>query len=70
VNERLSLDDFFSGDMGSNYSAIYRSIKEYTTIIRDCFLTRSYSLISCGPSWNENFEENKETCNAYWVLRK
>lgn len=70
VNERLSLDEFFSEDMVSNYSAIYRSVKEYTAIIRDCFLTRSYSLISCGPSWNENFEEDKETYNTYWVLRK
>lgn len=70
VSERLTLDQFYSADLSSDYSAIYRSIREYTALIRDFFLVKSYSLISSGPSWESDFDEERETYNAYWILRK
>lgn len=67
---RLTLNGFYSDDLLSEYSAIYRSLREYTTIIRDEFLEHDFSIISCGPSWNEDYNEAKETYNAYWIMRK
>ncbi len=70
VNERLTLNQFFSDDLESDYSAIYRPIYDCTQILFRHYIDNGYSIISSGPSWGGSFDENQETYHAYWILRR
>lgn len=70
VMERLTLNSFFSSELSSEYSAIYRSLKEYTCLFAKHFFKKTYSLIACSPTWPEDLSNRKETMSYYWILRK
>lgn len=60
----------YSDRLGMEYFAIYRSMKEYTDVITDLFLSGGYELIASGPSWNLSFDTERAVCNMFWVIRK
>ena len=70
ISERLTLNKFFSEELGVDYSAIYRSIAEYSAIFAELIVNKRYSLIACGPTWSEVVDYSKETSNWFWILKK
>lgn len=70
VNERFTLNQFYSEELTSVYSAIYRSLSEYTALFTEAFFKKGYTLVACSPTWPEDLENRKETMNYYWILRK
>ena len=70
VNERFTLNQFYSEELTSEYSAIYRSLAEYTALFTEAFFKKDYTLVACSPTWPEDLENRKETMNYYWILRK
>lgn len=70
VNERFTLNQFYSEELTSEYSAIYRSLSEYTDLFTEVFFKKGYTLVACSPTWPEDLENRKETMNYYWILRK
>ncbi len=70
INERFTLNDFYSEELSSGYSAIYRSLSEYTNLLTDTFFSKGYTHIACSPTWPEDLENRKETTNYYWILKK
>lgn len=70
MKERLTLDRFHSGELGADYSAIYRSLGEYTGLLADAYLSDGYILLGCGPTWSEAYDPDAQTDNWYWVMRK
>lgn len=70
IKERLTLADFYSDELNTNYNVIYRSLYEYTEIISKYFAGRGYALINCGPTWKEEINYDDETSNYYWILMK
>ena len=70
VNERFTLNHFYSEELTSEYSAIYRSLAEYTALFTETFFEKGYTLVACSPTWPEDLENRKETMNYYWILRK
>lgn len=66
VDSRYTLKDIYSNELTSNYSAIYRSIKEYRELFTNCF--SAYKLVSEGETFAENGLNNrKETTSYYWI---
>lgn len=70
VNERFTLNHFYSQELASEYNAIYRSLLEYTSLFTEAFFKKGYTLVACSPTWPEDLENRKETMNYYWILRK
>ena len=70
VNERFTLNNFYSHELACEYSAIYRSLSEYTKLFTKYFFDKKYTLVACSPTWPEDLENRKETMNYYWILRK
>lgn len=70
IRERFTLNQFYSKELSSEYSAIYRSLYEYTALFTEAFFKKGYTLVACSPTWPEDLENRKETMNYYWILRK
>ena len=72
IDSRLTLRNFYSEELQSDYNAIYRSLREYTFLIAKYFLSREngYKLLCCGPIWDNELENRKETMHFYWILEK
>lgn len=70
IKKRLTLVDFYSEELTAKYNVIYRSLYEYTKIFTKHFLNKGYTIISCGPTWNEGMDYENETSNHYWILMK
>ncbi len=67
VRERYTLNNIFSEELGSQYSAIYRSIEEYDDLLHQYF--GKYIEISRGETFGaENLHNRKETTSYYWII--
>lgn len=69
VSERLTLTDFFSEELNSNYNAIYRGLNEYEQLFTEHYYKKEYGILSSGSTWSEQLENRKETMNYYWILK-
>lgn len=70
LNERLTLKDFYSDELKCNYSAIYRTINEYDTLLKsmtnfESLTNSSNSSIGGGLLLTKETGAREET-NAYW----
>lgn len=70
ISERLTLNKFYSEDLGVSYSVIYRSLKEYTDYLVKAFLCGGYVLVACMPTWEDRIDYGAETSNYMWILKK
>lgn len=66
--DRLTLDNIYSEELTSNYSAIYRSIDEYESLWRKCL--HGYEVIDKGDIWEQNLKNRAETGPYFWVMKK
>ena len=65
--ERLTLDGIYSDELTSDYSAIYRSIREYEACWDECL--RGYRVLWKGEPWKD-LAIRKETTAYAWILQK
>lgn len=67
IYDRLTLKDIYSEELSSQYSAIYRSKKEYDNIFGKHF--SNMIIISEGDTFdNNNLHNRKETTSYYWIF--
>lgn len=69
-NTRFTLNNFYSEELNSRYSAIYRSINEYNHLFEDIYLQNSYKIIKSEATWTHEQENRKETLSWYWIIEK
>lgn len=70
VKKRLTLNKFYSEELGARYSVIYRSISEYSSIISKYLLSKGFFILACGPTWNDGIDYSCETDNWYWIIQR
>ena len=70
IKERLTLNNIYSAELTSSYSAIYRSIAEYQEYVQQIFTSGSYSLLHSGDMWEENAKNRRETTAYFWIIEK
>ena len=68
LNERLTLKNFYSEELKTDYSAIYRTSEEYETQIRQYF--KKYIAEETGLLLDENTGAREETNARYWFLNR
>lgn len=69
VQGRLTLQDIYSESLTQNYSAIYRSIKEYRDAFQSCF-GDSFTLLEEGKLFTEDLENRRDTIDYYFTYRR
>lgn len=70
INDRLTLNHFFSKEMDSEYSAIYRSVTQYKNVFDEIFLGSEYQYVAQGDMWEEKLSNRKETSSYFWIIKK
>lgn len=68
LNERLTLDNFFSDDLKSEYSAIYRTVSEYETYFNSALC--SLNVKGKGLLLDEKSGARTESNAMYWLITK
>lgn len=68
INQRLTLNKFYSEELKRNYSSIYRTPEEYEILIKK-YLS-NYNLIRTDLLLNEKSGAKKETNAQYWILER
>lgn len=69
IEQRLTLNHFFSEGLKQYYSAIYRSIKEYRESFQKEFVPE-YTLVQEGALFDEELRNHKETIDYYFVWKR
>lgn len=70
ADKRLTLNDFYSKELNSQYNAIYRSLDEYNKLFDKAYLNRGYRMVRSEATWKHELENRKETLSWYWVIEK
>lgn len=68
--ERLTLNETYSDELTSTYSAIYRSIAEYDAFFARFFPADSFTVVERDDMWKWNLHNRRETTAYYWIIRK
>lgn len=69
--QRLTLNQFYSKELTQNYSAIYRYVEDYTTLIEELFLEKGkMEWIASGELYEEELKNRKETVDYFYILKK
>ena len=69
-DERLTLNNFFSSELGSTYSAIYRSVREYAALFDEYFNAEDYNIVSEGETWESKQQNRSDTTSYYWIIER
>ena len=69
VEERLTLNQFFSEDLKTSYTAIYRDKDSYNRIIEDELVKKSNLKVKIqGDVFDTKLKNRIETKDYYWIL--
>lgn len=68
LENRFTLKDFYSKELNCDYSAIYRTCREYEKLIGEKL--NGFELITKGLLLDEKTGAREETNAGYWLLRK
>lgn len=68
LNERMTLKNFFSKELNSEYNAIYRTYEDYSNLISNFF--SNYTQISEEKMLDQETGAREETNAAYWFLKQ
>lgn len=69
IEQRLTLNNFFSDGLKQYYSAIYRSVKEYRDSFQKAFVPE-YILVQEGALFDEELRNHKETIDYYFIWKR
>lgn len=70
VNNRFTLNHYYSAEMNTDYSAIYRSIDQYHRLFNKEFIDSGFDTVSSGYTWDKELSNRDETTSYYWVFRR
>lgn len=68
LNYRMTLDNFYSNELKTNYSAIYRTKTEYESYLKSVLY--DYKILNSGFLLDDKIGARKETNAFYWFLKK
>lgn len=66
--ERLTLDNIWSGSLGDNYSAIYRTPEEYEKLFSA--MLKDFKINQSGMLLDEEMTVHSETSAKYFILKR
>ncbi len=69
LQSRLTLKDFYSKELQSQYSAIYRTIEEWEEINGDNYPSE-FKTVECDFTYPEDMRNRSDTADYYWVIKK
>ncbi len=67
--DRLTLQDFYSRELNTNYNAIYRTEQEYLAFLSDTLFDAGFQLLHSGFLFPEELENRSETRQKYYILK-
>lgn len=71
VNERLTLNQFYSSDLKAEYTAIYRNKEIYEEIINQELISKSNLAVQIhGDVFETDLKNRVETKDYYWILTR
>ena len=70
VDSRLTLKNFNSKELKTEYNAIYRSMEEWNSLLENNFPKNEYCVVSSGYVYAQSMKNRSETTNYYWVVKK
>lgn len=68
-NTRLTLNNYWSDDLQSHYSAIYRTQQELFSLINECTDDVSLKLLDAGKMYPDELNNRKETQQNYYIFK-
>lgn len=68
MDKRLTLKDFYSKDLESNYNAIYRTSDEYMSWFSK-FQKRGFELVKSDFLLNNQLSNRTETSQKFWIFK-
>ena len=70
IGDRLTLKDFYSDKLQSDYSAIYRTRDEYMNIFAQTLEQDGFSITDEGFVFDDSLNNRKETTQYYFILER
>lgn len=70
IANRLTLDNIYSEELSSRYSAIYRTVAEYDGLIEEYLLTDGLRVVHKDIMWQGKLANRKETTIYFWIIEK
>jgi len=71
IQERLTIKEHFSEDMGQTYNAIYRTEAELLDLLAPAFLSRGFTLVDSGDVYSDAGLNNRaETKQRFFLLER
>jgi ubiquinone/menaquinone biosynthesis C-methylase UbiE len=70
IEERLTLKDFYSDELKSNYNAIYRTREELEDLFEKAFLNKGFEITKQGFLTEGALKNRKETSQYYYILER
>jgi SAM-dependent methyltransferase len=70
VTERLTLRDFWSAELGSTYSAVYRTGAEVDEMLATTLLAAGFERVAGGDLYPDTLNNRAETRQRYLVLAR
>ncbi|OGT08837.1 MAG: hypothetical protein A2X78_03010 [Gammaproteobacteria bacterium GWE2_37_16] len=68
IEQRLTLDEFFSEELQENYSAIYRTSLEYEKFFKDILCPIGFELTHSQPLYSVDLCNRQETQQHFFIL--
>lgn len=69
IDNRLTLNNFYSSELNTDYNAIYRTSEELKDFLK-IFEKAGFSLIEEGNLFDESLNDRQETVQRYFVLKR
>lgn len=66
---RLTLQNYFSNELNTNYNAIYRTEQEYFSFLSDTLFDSGFKISHSGFLFPEELENRAETKQRYYILK-
>jgi hypothetical protein len=70
VQERLTLDRFYSEELRYEYSAIYRTVAELEELLAQAQLVPAFAIQVSACLFSADLEKRAETRQHYFILQK
>jgi len=70
IESRLTLKEFFSEELNTNYNSIYRTREELFNVFNQTFLKHGFLVKTEGFLFDEKLNNRKETAQYYYVLER
>lgn len=67
---RLTLDRFWSDELGAEYSAVYRTAEEYRALFRRVLTPAGFTIVGEGSPLGAALENRRETAQYFFLLRR